>query len=585
MTTTGRKTVWAVMLLFISGATIVSATRFATSASAGSPPIAIAAQATSRIQKPPFASDPNDPKFAGHFNGQVNGPDGKPLSDARVFIIPIYGANSEAGPGRAKTDAEGRFEFDAPDMIYTDSSGLPARRRGLLIVAKDGYAPDWFHTWGQDQSGLHSHWDPIKGAAVKLQLAADNVPIRGRFLDPAGRPLIGARVRLSRLMVPQRRVLDAHLDRITKPNAMFTMTDYERDLSRPHLVPSLTIEVRTDADGRFTMFGLGRDRLAELSVSAPSVVDTSLTVMTRVAPDVGTHPVANGKTTQVIYGAGFTLQLKPGRTIKGRVVDHDSREPIPGMWVGPLRNPLSDFSSSLYPWVTDEKGRFTITGLDPPVLESHRFNREIVAVAAPGVPYQTASVEAKGHEEVLIECRRGIPFRLKLVDEQGQPVEAEVTYVDVQPSANVVRDEVTWPVSRATRKADGTYQGYVLSGPGAVLVKTKWELNYRPAHVDPKKFFAPGRTNWAREEQISAYGTQDTLTTSQGRYIGTIYRGSTIDQRDYTAIVLVNPPSNSGPLQLSATVERHRPRRVSLVEPNGNPGVYVGGPRSTRAAH
>src|SRR5439155_4801130 len=114
---------------------------------------------------------------------------------------------------------------------------------------------------------------------------------------------------------------------------------------------------------------------------------------------------------------------------------------------------------------------------------------------------------------------------------------------------------------------------------------------YRPACVDPKAFFAPGRTNWTAKEQASAYGTRDTLTTSQGRYIGTIYRGGRIDQSDYAAVVLVNPPAGSGPLRLSATVGRDRPRRVSLVDPDGKPVVgadrlYLGdtSPRATLRA-
>jgi hypothetical protein len=251
------------------------------------------------------------------------------------------------------------------------------------------------------------------------------------------------------------------------------------------------------------------------------------------------------------------------------------------MRVGPLQNAVNTFSSRLYPWVTDEKGRFTITGLAPWILEGDKIHRTIVAVAAPGLPYQTAWVEAKGNEDVVIECRRGIPFRLKVVDEQGRPAEAEVTYTDVQADADVVRDEVTWPVSHAARRADGTYEGFVLPGPGAVLVKTPRGSGYRPAHVDPKAFFAPGRTTWTPEEETSAYGTHDTLTTSQGRYIGTTYRGGTIDQRGYAAIVLVNPPADSGPLQLSATVVRDRPRQVSLIDPDGKPVagaelVYLG---------
>src|SRR5262249_10325223 len=160
-----------------------------------------------------------------------------------------------------------------PDMTYTEVDGLPARREGLLVVTKDGHAPDWFHTWGQNHSGLQTHWDPVKGADVHLQLAEADVPIHGRLLDPTGRPLVDARVRLSRLMIPRRRDLDAHLGLMTRESALLLSVDYERELYRPYLalLPGLTTETRTDADGRFTISGLGRDRLAELSVSAPGV--------------------------------------------------------------------------------------------------------------------------------------------------------------------------------------------------------------------------------------------------------------------------------------------------------------------------
>lgn len=549
MTTTSRRAACIVMFMFIAWGAIASATRFAASASA--------AQAASSIQK---SRDPDDPKSAGHFSGRVTGPDGKPLSGARVFV-PLNGANKEAGPVRAKTDADGRFEFDAADMTYTAVDGLPARRQGLVIVTADGYAPDWFPTWGHTTgSGLRTHWDPVKGDALNLQLAKDDVPIRGRLLDPAGRPLAGARVRLTRLQIPRRGDLDAHLDLVTKDFSISLSLDYERELYHPHLVPGLTTETRTDADGRFTISGLGRDRLAGLTVSAPSVVDTYLTVMTRAAPDVGVFPV-NGKATEVIFGAGFTLKLKQGRTISGVVRDRDSRKPIAGMLVG--------IGSEGYPrdgifynqTVTDADGRFKITGLDPATAK-----QPITAMSAPGLPYLSAGVLVEGDAPVLIECQRAIPFRLKVVDEQARPVEAVVTYYDVAPNPHAPRgscDPCNTPLSRAARKADGMYHGFVVPGPGAVLVETPGRSDYRPAQVDPKAFFAPGRTEWTAQEWISTYGTKDSLSTS----------GGMVYQHEYAAIVLVNPAADSGPLDLSATVVKNKSRRVSLIDPDGKPVV------------
>jgi protocatechuate 3,4-dioxygenase beta subunit len=567
MPTIGRKAACIVMLLFLAEGMIASATRFVSSARAGAASTAIAPQAQLAIQQPQAAPDFKGPNSAGHFSGRVTGPDGKPLSGARVFIVPIHGTSKQAGTVRARTGADGRFAFDAPDMTYTPRNGVPARREGLLTVTKVGYAPDWFHTWGEDHVGLRTCLSPVKGAPMNLRLARDDVPIHGRFLDPKGRPLAGALVRVHALVIPLGHDLGAHLDR-EKNVSLWVMEAYERELFRPQ-IPGLATETRTGANGRFTLTGIGRDRLAVLAVSAPSVVDTHLTVMTRDEPDVGTRHF-NGKAAQVIHGAGFTLQVQPGRTVKGRVIDRDSRKPIAGMWVGPLQNPANEFSSRLYPWVTDEQGRFTITGLNPAALAPDKieragrfepnFNRLIVAASTPGLPYETAWAMANDNAELVIECRRGIPFRLEVVDEQGRPVEAEVTYVDVQPGADVVRDEVIWPVGRAARKADGSYEGFVLPGPGAVLVRTPRGSGYRRAQVNAKAFFAPGRMKWTAEEQETAYGTPDTLTTSGGRYLDTFWRGWTIDQRDYAAIVLVNPSPASGPLKLSATVVRERPR-------------------------
>jgi hypothetical protein len=495
----------------------------------------------------------------------VNGPDGKPLSGARVFVVPFYGEKKEAGPVRTTTDADGRFAFDAPDLTYTAFDGLPARREGLVIVTKDGFAADWFHTWGHDHRGLYTHWDPVKGAEVNLHLAKDDVPIRGRFLDPDGKPLAGARVRLTRLMIPRERNLDAHLNLVSGANALYLSIDYERDLYRPQLIPGLATETRTDADGRFTISGLGRDRLAVLDVSAPGVVNTTFEVMTRNAPDAGALPV-NGKASQVIHGAGFTLQLKRGLTVKGLVRDRDTKAPVPGMWVATYWNPLTDPRVAADTAVTDEKGRFTISGLNPELLNYGKEHRELRAITRPGGQHLMAKGVIEKDGDTVIECVRGIPFRLKLVDEQGKPAEGTVEYYPIDPNPHaeeLIRPllNYNWAVmNRAAPRADGTYEGFVLPGPGAVVVEMPNRRSYRPAHVEPKAFFEPGRTKWP-EHSFSLYGTHNTLAG-----IGCWY-----DQHDYAAVVLVNPAKGSGPLDLSATVVRDRPRRVSLVDPDGKP--------------
>ena len=518
--------------------------------------------------KPAATPDDDDPKLAGHFVGRVLGPDGQPVIGARLFIAAYEPLPTKAGPVRAKSGADGRFEFDAPDMTYSDLDGLPSRRQGLLIATADGYAPDWVVTLGQTRSGFRSHSDPVKGAELTLQLARDDVPIHGRLLDHDGQPLAGARMRVTALQVPWKRDLDAHLKKYSGPNSRFVEFDYERSLYRPAVLPGVETEVTTGADGRFRISGLGRDRLADVMVTAPSIVETRLSVMTRDVPDVVIVRDSAGNPTQAILGAGFTLRLRPGRTLRGTVLDLDTHQPIAGAWIGQNVLHRLKHEDGCQPVTSDSNGRFTVSGIDP-----GDSKLELAAVSPPGQPYATAKVEVGVQSDVTIECARGIPFRLKLVDAAGMPVDADVEYQAVMPNphvAGILRsafDNGGWPISVAAKRADWAYEGFVIPGPGAVLVKTRGRRDDRPTHVDPKAVFAPGKMDWTNQELISAFGTHDTLIIGPG--------GSWIDQHDYAAIVLVNPPVGSKPLELSASVNLDKLRMATILGPDGAPIVGV----------
>jgi beta-lactamase regulating signal transducer with metallopeptidase domain len=581
-TTPGRKAALVVMVMFVTVCAIASMTRFVTSATAAdsSRSVSKAPAQDAIAAQAPADADPDDPEFAGHFSGRVTGPDGTPVPHAQIFIAPFARVSTwkwlvrDLGPVRAETDANGRFSFRAADMTYTDVDGLPARRWGLLIAARDGFSPDWMKTWGKDVP-VETQWsNPEYGAAFNLQLGNIGVPIQGRFIDTEGRPLAGARVQLTELMIPRWRELDRHLEVEEKNEKVWGSVTYARDLHQPSVLPGVTSETQTDADGRFTMSGLGRDRIARLHVSAPSVVDTTLRVMTRDAPDIGVRRVeGEPEPREIIHGANFNRQLKRGWTVKGRVIDKDTGKAIPGMKVGTLVNAVQRFSPSLYPHVADDQGRFSITGLNP------QEKYEIVAVAGPGIPYQTSWVEVKGGDgdaELLIKCERGIPYRLKLVDDQGTPIQAEVSYADLQPNPYTAKmqDEVHWPINRVETSKEGICEGFLLPGPGALLVETK-EGRYRPACVDPTAFYAELQSEDAEEGNSTQYATTEALTIGNRRFHDYWYRGAVVSQHDYEAIVLVNVRPDSGSLELSATVVRDTPRQVSLVDPNGNPVVGV----------
>lgn len=500
---------------------------------------------------------------AGEFRGRVTGPDGQPFRGARIFLLPMIarrgGLVGEPVTGdlplRAETDGEGRFSFHAPDLVIPGADGRPTNQRCLVLATANGYGPDWRQIPGRD--GVWGIWvvrNPVRPGEIALRLAADDVPLRGRLLGPDGRPLAGARVRPAQLMVPARRDLDEYIRYVTQDeSAVMNGPSFQQYLALPAPLPGSPQEQRTDADGRFTLSGLGRDRVVHLDLSGPGVVETTITVMTRDVPDIGTQRF-QGKSTAVTYGATFSAQLKPGLTIRGRVRDHETQQPIAGMWVGWGRDTINGLSSGTYPRTTDAEGRFVIEGLSPAVLEMEDDRRVIVAVSSPGVLYQAGFATVPAREtpaaEVLIECRRGIPFRLKLVDDQGQPVTAEVTYRAVTPNPHVPQATSHYgesvPIGHAAHRGGGIYEGFVLPGPGAVLIQTPPRDGYRPASVDPQEFFAPGRTYASDLERRTSYGTTETLLSGGGQ----------LAQRDYSAIVLVNPPADSKPLDLSATLRR-----------------------------
>jgi len=527
------------------------------------PPAASAAPMPPPAPAATPAADPDAPEFAGRYEGRVVGPDGSPLAGARIQAVSAADGGGPArgpGPVRAVSGADGRFRFDAPDLATPGPDGLPTRRPALVIASADGYAPDAVPTWGVTGSSFVSHSDPVKGADVALRLAPVGVPVRGRLVGPGLGPVAGAEVRLTSLLVPKDFDLDAHLRRRAERFAAFLAPDQARIFDRPDLLPGVDVRARTDADGRFELRGLGRDRLASLAVVAPGFVDTTLEVMTRDAPDIPPDRDlnANFNRSEALYGADFEADLRAERVVRGVVLDRESRRPVVGMRVG-TENTLNR------PVVTGTDGQFDLPGVDLTVNPL-----TVAARPSAGVPYLPAQLKAAETTNLVIECTRGIPFRLRVVDEAGAAVDpVTVRYFAVSPNPHYagligdVRPGVNQELSEGLGRAPGVFEGFVIPGPGAVLVRAAGAVKYRPAHVDPKAFFAPGKTDWTAQERTSAYGTNDTLN----------FPYNWDSQLDYAAIVLVNPPAGSGPLELRATLTLDRPRRVTLLDPSGEPVV------------
>ncbi|MDA1230344.1 MAG: carboxypeptidase regulatory-like domain-containing protein, partial [Planctomycetota bacterium] len=359
-------------------------------------------------EKPVVEAEATDATQVSHFAGTVKDETGQPLAGARIYVARQNSKRADPAPVRTTTDADGHFEFDAPEMTYAQVDGTPALYDGWLIATKEDYGTDFFQTRGSTYNG--SLWSTISvnHGEIELQLTKDDVPVRGRLFDPEGQPLAGAQVTMKSIGVPRKFSLDAHLEReaaATQEGRIFTGAKiYERSMLEPQLLPGLTTEIQTNADGWFEFNGIGRERLVTLSVVHPLIQDANLEVMTRVGPDVGTIRDLEGKPTQTIQGSGFTKQMPVGLTVRGIVRDRTTKKPLAGMWVTTKGHPVRYAAYNPNPAVTDENGRFTITGMNPIYATLAKEKRDIAAYPQPGMPYVMRGTHFETDGETIIEC-------------------------------------------------------------------------------------------------------------------------------------------------------------------------------------
>ena len=191
-----------------------------------------------------------------------------------------------------------------------------------------------------------------------LRLVRDDTPITGRLVDLEGRPVAGASVRVNMVWKSQSvEAVDQWLKAVDQPpsttgadKSQSRYFPYEDDLDLPGNEPEVPAPVTTDADGRFRLAGIGRDRLAILDIVGPTIAFRRVQVVTRRMKRLE-NPGAEGPPLfdHGYYGADGTIVVEPGQPIEGVVRDADTKEPIPGTIVSwgcsPVRSGDSTVSS------------------------------------------------------------------------------------------------------------------------------------------------------------------------------------------------------------------------------------------------
>jgi hypothetical protein len=473
---------------------------------------------------------PDEPDKSGSFvcGGRVLDPEGKPLAGAAIYLIPPGVVESDS-PVRARTGADGSFRFVGSRPKQRDPALHPPLGEFTVVASVAGYGPDWASK--EDSAALGN---------LTLRLVKDDVPIEGRLFTQEGKPIAGAKVSVRSLRALPGTDLTPYIQAMRDGKFFASNHDFpggpgkmlQSDLpwQPPRGIPGLPQAVHTDAQGRFRLTGLGRERVVELNIEGTAIHSSYLTAMTRgIPPVVAPSLSAVGAPSVTVYGATLEHLVPPGRTIQGIVRDKHTNQPLAGIWIS---------GRGINARVrTDAQGRYELSGCPK--------DKEYAVFATPDlgglyfVSSRTVPDQAGlGPIQVDLQLVRGIPFRGKVTDQAtGKPVRAVVSYFPIYPNANASAvpgygaGGAIGAYSSDTTGNDGSFTCVVLPGPGAVTVRADGN-KYRPACVDPVAFFHgdPNAT-------LYAYGNREVLSvTVKGN------QGMTgMYQEQYQAIVLINP--------------------------------------------
>jgi hypothetical protein len=292
-----------------------------------------------------------------------------------------------------------------------------------------------------------------------------------------GKPLAGAAVRVVGLRVPSEGDLTPWLTALeaNKQDAYPIEARYLRQ------IPASFPPVVTDAEGRFEIKGVGRERLVHLVMEGPTIAREHLSAYTRPGKTIHAAGFAYnpGGYRLTYYGANFDHTAALTRPIVGVVRDKDTGKPLAGVTVQSDKfagvNASGDSSVRT---VTDKDGRYRLVGMPKAA------GNIIKAAPAPGQPYFQSVHEVEdppGLEPVTVDfaLKRGVLVKGRVTDKAtGKPVSANVGYIVFRDNPRPAQAPGFAIDPYLQTAEDGSFQLVAFPGRGLLFARG-WSDHYR----------------------------------------------------------------------------------------------------------
>lgn len=518
------------------------------------------------------------------YAGKVVTPDGQPAAQARVFLVyHIASADEPLEPTWkpiATTDASGEFraslkagditgnrrEWSAASIVATADGFGFARGMGAMYETSGTFLAE-FRERVKDAppQARESVERLLAEAGQQLRLTPDDVPIRGQIVDINGQPVAGAKLAMLTIYVGEKDLAPWLAATKAERADYYSTRNATPDMMNGPQVRSLVAPAVTDAGGRFTLRGIGRERIAELLVTGPNIQSEKIFARTQAgepiellqewrSPDLGKY---------TYYPAEFTFVAGPSRPIVGVVRDRETQQPLAGVTIKSQHrhgHAISGWGQDFVRTTTGAEGRYRLEGM--PIGEENR----IAAIAPSDQAYlpMSESADTRANEkltEVNFDLPPAVWVEGKVADKQtGEGLPGWVTYHIYPENPHLKRTGRLGHVDLRDRyqaSEAGRFRIPVLPGGGAIGFTA----------FDHQKY--PRATSITRSDGTTR-GDGNSLIPTESTFLM---------PSNHHIVVEINPAEDAKNVELKLELSAEGTVRGRVVDPDGNPvtGFYYCG--------